>query len=122
VAGLHAERLLRREVVMTARPPDVGVAPTAFLDDVASLELRFHDGTDWVDAWDSEDRANYRPLPRAVAIDLALYDRSGGIHHFTTAVDVALADARPGPRPSGSPAAGPTPGRSPGVRSTLGAR
>jgi hypothetical protein len=122
VPGLRTERLLRREVVMTGHEPDVGITPTAFLDDVASLELRFHDGTDWVEAWDSEDRANYRPLPRAVAIDLALYDRSGATHHFTTAVDLALADARPGPSRSGSPAANATPGRSPGVGSSFGAR
>ena len=100
VPGIEPERLLRREAVMSARDPDARTAATAFLDNVASLIFRFHDGNDWLDAWDSEDRVNYRPLPRAVAIDLALYDTAGEVHHFTTAVDLALADTRPGPRRS----------------------
>ena len=95
---------------------------TAFLDDVASLEFRFHDGTDWLDEWDSEDRAPSRRLPRAVAIDLAIYDAQGEIHHFITSVDLAMADARPGPRSSGAPggvSGSPRPSRTAGP---LGAR
>jgi prepilin-type N-terminal cleavage/methylation domain-containing protein len=114
VHGIAPERLLRREAVMTAPAATVSDTATAFLDNVASLRLRFHDGTDWLDAWDSEDRVNYRPLPRAVAIDLALYDAAGEIHHFATAVDLALADSRPGPRHSpvgGQPTTRPTPAR-----------
>jgi len=114
VPGIEPERLLRREVVMSAREASASDTATAFLDNVASLRLHFHDGTDWLDAWDSEDRVNYRPLPRAVAIDLALYDAAGEIQHFATAVDLALADTRPGPRrspASGQPLARPTPAR-----------
>lgn len=108
IPGAPPRRLLRREALMTGRDAFDAASATAFLDDVASLAFRFHDGTDWVAAWDSEDRANYRPLPRAVAIDLGLYDATGEIRHFTTAVDLALADTRPGPRRS--PDAGrPTP-------------
>ncbi len=63
--------------------------------------FEFFDGRDWQETWDSEER-NAR-LPRAVGIDLALYDPSGGIHHFTTAVDLPLSDhvpafAEPTPR------------------------
>ena len=64
---------------------------SVFLDDVASLELTFWDGREWRDVWDSED-ANSRRLPRAVRIDLGLYDELGAIHHFTTAVDIPLSD------------------------------
>lgn len=103
--GETPERLLRREAIMASRDALDAAQATAFLDDVASLEFRFHNGTEWVDAWDSEDRANYRPLPRAVAIDLALYDARGDIQHFITAVDLALAEARPGPAASGAPRA-----------------
>jgi len=102
ILGVHAERLLRREAIMASRDALEAATPTAFLDDVASLAFRFHNGTEWLEAWDSEDTANYRPLPRAVEIDLGLYDASGEIHHFATAVDVALADPRPGPQSSGS--------------------
>jgi len=108
VPGTEPERLLRREAMMSASDAAARGTATAFLDNVASLSFRFHDGNDWLDAWDSEDRASYRPLPRAVAIDLALYDTAGEVRHFTTAVDLALADTRPGQRRS--PEAGqPTP-------------
>jgi prepilin-type N-terminal cleavage/methylation domain-containing protein len=100
VLGVHPERLLRREALMSSREALDAATPTAFLDDVASLAFRFHNGVEWLDAWDSEDRANYRPLPRAAEIDLGLYDDAGEIHHFVTAVDLALADPRSGPRSS----------------------
>lgn len=114
--GIPAERLLRRELALIQRPTtdDNGIL-TAFLDNVASLQFRFYDGTDWLEAWDSEDHANYpQSLPRAVEIDLGLYDQNGAVHHFATAVDVALSDPRrrpisSSPRPSGSPAPRSTP-------------
>ena len=106
--GETPERLLRREAIMASRDALDAARATAFLDDVASLEFRFHNGTEWVDEWDSEDRANPR-LPRAVAIDLALYDANGEIHHFITSVDLAMAEARPGPASSGAPRASGSP-------------
>lgn len=107
--GTTPERLLRREALMIGGDQDlVPQIATVFLDNVASLSFRFHDGNDWYDAWDSEDRATYyRRLPRAVEIDLGLYDSDGAIHHFATAVDLPLSDPRPNAARS-----------SPGVRST----
>jgi len=112
VLGVHPERLLRREALMSSRQALDAATPTAFLDDVASLAFRFHNGVEWLDTWDSEDRANYRPLPRAAEIDLGLYDAAGEIHHFVTAVDLALADPRSGPRssPAGASQQSPAPG------------
>jgi general secretion pathway protein J len=106
------ERLLRREAVAAGGGEELVPGPAAVvLDNVASLELRFHDGVEWLDGWDSEDRvAHYRRLPRAVAIDLALYDNRGAVHRFATAVDLPLADPRPGPRRAPAAGAGaPTP-------------
>jgi hypothetical protein len=114
VSGLEPERLLRREAVTIRREALETSSATAFLDNVASLDLRFHDGTEWLEAWDSEDRGTYRRrLPKAVAIDLALYDLDGEIHHFTTAVDLALADLRSAPARSPGTRASPRPRRSP---------
>jgi prepilin-type N-terminal cleavage/methylation domain-containing protein len=103
--GTTPERLLRREAIMSSRDALDQAIPTSFVENVASLGFRFYNGTDWLDTWDSEDTVNYRPLPRAVEIDLGLYDLTGEIHHFTTAVDLALADTLPGPRASGGPSA-----------------
>jgi len=88
---------------------------SVFVDAVASLTFEFFNGTDWVEVWDSEE-ANAR-LPRAVRIDLALYDAAGAIHHFTTAVDLPLSDR------IASGAAGASPGgtaRTPAARKTPG--
>lgn len=116
VLGTAPQRLLRREATMIERHALDDARATVFLEDVASLELRFFDGRDWRDEWDSEE-ANSR-LPRAVSIDLALYDEAGEIHHFVTAVDVPLSDKFPAPRTSSDAGSGnrtPAARRSPGL-------
>jgi len=107
--GTSPQRLLRREAIMASRDALDAAIPTSFVENVASLGFRFYNGTEWLDAWDSQDTVNFRPLPRAVAIDLGLYDMTGEVHHFSTAVDLALADTLPGPRSSGQSATNPTP-------------
>ena len=89
VLGTTPRRLLRREATIIERDALDDARATVFLEDVASLELQFFDGRDWRDTWDSEDRETPR-LPRAVRIDLALYDDAGEVHHFATAVDIPL--------------------------------
>jgi general secretion pathway protein J len=98
----HPQRLLRRQEAAVGTG-DLAPAPaTLFLDNVASLEFRFYDGVEWRDDWDSGDRTYPSRLPRAVEIDLALYDATGGVHRFTTAVDLPLADRRNAPRAAGA--------------------
>jgi prepilin-type N-terminal cleavage/methylation domain-containing protein len=111
VLGTTPHRLLRREATIIDRESIDDVRATAFLEDVASLELRFYDGRGWREVWDSEDRETPR-LPRAVSIDLALYDDAGEIHHFATAVDVPLSDTPPPTGPSPTPPGGPSGGGS----------
>lgn len=108
VPGTEPHRLLRREATMIERRALDEARASVFLDDVASLELTFYDGREWRELWDSEDPSSRR-LPRAVRIDLALYDEIGEIHHFTTAVDLPLSDTPLG-APVGSPGAARTPG------------
>lgn len=116
VPGTDPQRLLRREATMIERRALDEARASVFLDDVASLELTFYDGREWRDLWDSED-PNSRRLPRAVRIDLGLYDENGAVHHFTTAVDIPLSDTPVGT--GGSPGAG---GRTPAPRTSPGAR
>ncbi len=93
--GIAAERLLRRESLLIQTRGDENTYASVFLDNVASLRFRFCDGTDWLDAWDSDDRINYPAgMPRAVAIDLGLYDEDGAVHHFATAVDLVAVKRR----------------------------
>ncbi len=93
--GIPAERLLRREAPLIRQGALDDAVATVFLDNVASLRFRFCDGTDWVDEWDSAD-STHQVMPRAVAIDLGLYDEDGVVHHFATAVDLTLVRARVG--------------------------
>jgi prepilin-type N-terminal cleavage/methylation domain-containing protein len=116
VLGTRPQRLLRREATMIERRALDEARAAVFLDDVASLELRFYDGREWRDVWDSED-PDSRRLPRAVRIDLALYDETGDVHHFTTAVDIPLSDTPVGSAASPGTAKTPAPGRSPGLGS-----
>ncbi len=88
--GTAPHRLLRREATMIERRGLDEARASVFVEGVASLSFGFYDGREWVDVWDSEE-ANAR-LPRAVRIDLALYDTAGDIHHFTTGVDLPLSD------------------------------
>lgn len=111
--GTTPHRLLRREATMIERRALDDARASVFVDDVASLQFQFYDGREWVDLWDSEE-ANAR-LPRAVRIDLALYDAAGEIHHFTTAVDLPLSDRVASAPPGGSPGAG---ARTPAARRT----
>lgn len=101
--GTAPHRLLRREATMIERRALDDARASVFVEDVASLSFQFYDGREWQEVWDSEE-ANAR-LPRAVRIDLALYDRAGEIHHFTTAVDLPLSDRIALPNPGASPGA-----------------
>jgi type II secretion system protein J len=63
------------------------------LSGISSIELEFHDGHRWQQAWSSgkADR-----LPRAVRIALTIIDESGRTHHYGTTVPVALGSGVPG--------------------------
>jgi prepilin-type N-terminal cleavage/methylation domain-containing protein len=111
--GTSPHRLLRREATMIDDRAIDQARATVFVEDVASLSFRFYDGREWLDTWDSEEH-NAR-LPRAVSIDLALYDPEGEMHHFTTAVDLPLSDHIPSFAGDASPGAkgSPKPAKSP---------
>jgi hypothetical protein len=114
--GTSPHRLLRREATMIERRALDEARASVFVDDVASLSFEFFNGTEWVEIWDSEE-ANAR-LPRAVRIDLALYDAAGEIRHFTTAVDLPLSDRIASAPANASPGAS---GRTPAARRSPGA-
>ncbi|MEB2283970.1 MAG: hypothetical protein B6D46_01660 [Polyangiaceae bacterium UTPRO1] len=103
--GTTPHRLLRREATLLDRRALDEARATVFVENVASLAFEFYDGRDWLDLWDSEE-ANAR-LPRAVRIDLALYDGAGAVHHFATAVDLPLSDHVPAGRLSAAPSGTP---------------
>jgi hypothetical protein len=106
VLGTTPHKLLRREAALIHPRSLDDARATAFLEDVATLELRASDGREWFEVWDSDD-ATTRGLPRTVAIDLGLYDAEGEIHHVATAAYIPLRDVASS---TGNPSANPSPG------------
>jgi len=62
--------LLRQVTTNLLAPRQVDVLEQVLCRNVVSLNLRYHDGSAWLDEWDSTADAN--SLPRAVEIDLQL--------------------------------------------------
>jgi type II secretion system protein J len=55
------------------------------LRNVASMELRFHDGQQWHETWDFRQR---HVLPRAVNVRIVVTDEGGRPHHLATTVPI----------------------------------
>ncbi len=88
--------LLRREITPIGEEPgDTQGAVSVFVENVAWLRLRFHDGEKWIPEWDSEEANVFAPLPRAVEISLALYDSEQAVQLFSTAVTIPMAHTHP---------------------------
>jgi prepilin-type N-terminal cleavage/methylation domain-containing protein len=66
---------------------DVGAA-VLLLTGVVELDLRYFDGKDWVDGWDSTDNRNFAPAPYAVQVRMTVLDERGGAETYETAVDL----------------------------------
>lgn len=72
------------------------------VDNVAGLRMRYLDGDtgQWSDEWDSFAEGDFQNrIPLAAEIALFLYDETGGLHDYTTIVDLPLA-TKPTPTPA----------------------
>jgi prepilin-type N-terminal cleavage/methylation domain-containing protein len=66
------------------------VAPIVVADNLVSLRLRYFDGQQWGEVWNSQNMSPGRQLPVAVAIDLALGAPGGHVMTFSTQVMVPM--------------------------------
>ena len=66
---------------------DLG-ASVLLLPGVVELDLRYFDGKDWVDGWDSTDVRNYAPAPYAVQVRMSVRNENGELESYETAVDL----------------------------------
>jgi prepilin-type N-terminal cleavage/methylation domain-containing protein len=55
------------------------------LRNVTSVVLRFHDGRQWQDTWQANQK---RGLPRAVKMEIVVMDEAGRSHHLGTTVPI----------------------------------
>ncbi len=60
-------------------------------NNLVSFHLRYFNGTQWVESWDSTMLPRNQQLPLAVSIDLQLGDAEGHVRNFATEVDLPMA-------------------------------
>ena len=63
---------------------------TLVLTGVSRFDLRFFDGQDWIEEWDSTDSRNFARAPLAVEMTLGVTNEQGESETYETAVDVPL--------------------------------
>jgi prepilin-type N-terminal cleavage/methylation domain-containing protein len=64
---------------------------TVLADNVIALHIRYFDGNNWLESWDSSKLPIGGQLPIAVSIDLALASQTGRVMTFSTQVMVPMA-------------------------------
>jgi len=69
-------------------------APIIVADNMVSLKLRYFDGEQWAQVWNSENMSPGRQVPVAVSIDLNLAGPRGEPLAFSTQVTVPMAIAQ----------------------------
>ena len=69
-------------------------APIIVADNMLSLKLRYFDGEQWDQVWNSENMSPGRQVPVAVSIDLSLAGPRGAPLAFSTQVTVPMAIAQ----------------------------
>jgi prepilin-type N-terminal cleavage/methylation domain-containing protein len=69
-------------------------APIIVADNMLSLKLRYFDGEQWGQVWNSENMSPGRQVPVAVSIDLSLVGPRGEPLAFSTQVTVPMAIAQ----------------------------
>ena len=82
--------------------PNLG-ATMLMLPGVVGLDLRYFDGKDWVDGWDSTDPRNFGPAPFAVQIQLTVTNERGETETYQTAVDLPTVRTLKNPQAASTP-------------------
>lgn len=104
----NAVRLLHRENPALSFVPSQGGVTYELYDRVRSFQVRYWDGTAWVDEWDSTGRGP-QALPYAVDIRFVLATERGAEYTFGALLPLPLAVANPalqgGPGAPGAPGA-----------------
>lgn len=90
-SGYRGRFVLSRSQI-SALAGGAGKAPVVVLaDNVVSLHIRYFNGTQWLESWDSRVLPSNQRLPGAVGIDLQLANPNGRVMSFSTQVTVPMA-------------------------------
>jgi hypothetical protein len=73
--------------------PGASSPTTVLADNVVALHIRYFNGNDWLESWDSNKLPRGQQLPVAVGIDLQLGARNGHVMNFSTEVMIPMAVA-----------------------------
>ena len=70
---------------------------------VSEFDLRYFDGQDWIQEWDSTDSRNFAPAPLAVEVTLSVTNAQGETETYETAIDLPLVRYLKRPQVAGRP-------------------
>jgi prepilin-type N-terminal cleavage/methylation domain-containing protein len=77
---------------LLTKPPTLeNSSPVVLANNLISLHLRYFDGTNWRESWDSTSLAAGQALPAEIAIDLKMGSGSGAALMLSTAVSPPMA-------------------------------
>jgi prepilin-type N-terminal cleavage/methylation domain-containing protein len=79
--------------LLSAPPTLEHASPVVLADNLVSLHIRYFNGDNWSESWDSHSLPAGQALPAEVAIDLKIGSPSGGALSLSTAVSPPMAFA-----------------------------
>jgi len=87
----HRGWFLLERSQQSALGPGTSGAPIPVADNVIGIKLRYFDGQQWGEVWNSENMSAGRQLPVAMTIDITLAGPRGRPLNFSTQVTVPMA-------------------------------
>jgi len=70
---------------------NAAIEPALLASNLLSLRIRYFDGSNWSESWNSQSLPPGRQLPNEVAIDLTMASRAGGSFSLATMVTLPMA-------------------------------
>jgi hypothetical protein len=77
--------------LLTNPPTLANAAPVVLADNLISLHIRYFDGENWSESWDSTSLPPGKAIPLQVAIDLKTGSTSGSAFALSTAITLPMA-------------------------------
>ncbi len=90
----HEGWLLLERAEQNGLDPNVDYQPVTIADNVLSLRIRYFDGNQWGDTWNSDNLSPGMQLPLAVSIDLDMAAPNGRDLRFATEVIIPMSVAQ----------------------------
>jgi hypothetical protein len=91
VRGWYLLERVQYSSLLTNPPTLANAAPVVLANNLISLHIRYFDGDNWSESWDSTSLPPGRSIPLQVAIDLKTGSTSGSAFALSTAITLPMA-------------------------------